>query len=584
MRLSAAAPPETRVAAAIARLWEEVQVLYERSQAYLAGGQQLDLMAGLRVQDDEGNTLDPDAVLDALARNVATTIVMEATRNKWLRDGIVELPPLPSPPAPAVFESGSTYLLAQCWRNWSLVEAGARFLGADLHCGPPCPDDTLSPEVDRVFLHRPPPTGHSDAERYGFVAHLRLLDRLHQSAMELQMDGRLARLYVGIDKGAALPPEHYVSSDELHALTVLTDVLGYDVIDDGAIAGGLRLVEWVRGYAVLKEIANQEGPPTAHTSATIPHMHGLGQLAATLEQCGLPASRVQAFLDSVSLWRRSRDAFDCPLVRVGSDSALLLAPLLQQLTIAPALLSNLATRDEHLKHKGKAFEAAVRALFNSHGIKAVYYKAKRDGEIYEYDALVIWDDWVFVFECKNHSLPGLEPDATYYFDLDVATAARQAHRLAGALKRYPDILQDALGAKVEQHRVVPCVIHSLPYARDGGLDGVCFTDYSALHRFLKRAVSRCRPALPGRRTHLDRAHPSRRLLACASPLGYRDARSAPHPLPGQGRAPASSSTYPQRKVLCHRCLPALRTRVGRTNRPVYLRSRGGEPGRRPSPD
>ena len=104
--------PETRVAAAVARLWDDVRVLFEKSESYLAGHTRLDARAGVRVKEEENNAFDPDAILDALARNIATTLGMEATPNEWLRDdGVVELPPLPCPSEPAVFESGSTNLL-----------------------------------------------------------------------------------------------------------------------------------------------------------------------------------------------------------------------------------------------------------------------------------------------------------------------------------------------------------------------------------------------------------------------------------------------------------------------------------------
>ena len=87
------------------------------------------------------------------------------------------------------------------------------------------------------------------------------------------------------------------------------------------------------------------------------------------------------------------------------------------------------------------------------------------------------------FECKNHSLPGLEPDATYYFDLE------------GRLRRAPSAsLSPRVGALPRHSREGPRagtgaapggpLCRPLPSLRAlRHLDGVCFTDYSALHRF-----------------------------------------------------------------------------------------------------
>ena len=477
--------PETRAAAALSRLWQELDALNETVENHLGSLDEFNAMSGGRVEDEDGNTISPDAVLVFLSRSIAMTLIMEARQNGWFRsDGIIELPLLPDASDDVLFEAGSAYMLALAWSHWRHMETGKRFLGGAIRRDPVDASFGLPEHITEVVRHLPSDGGPAEAEGYDAIATFRLQDRFTQVGLELEVKHRISRFCVGIEDGAALPPQQYVSWEEYQAVTMLADILGYDPIDDSSSPQGLRLVEWVRGYAVLKEMATDGSKIKGKApSARAIRVHEEEQLCFQLEKCGLEPTRARRFVHNVSLSRRSLDGFDCPLARVGSKGVVLLAPLLVSLNIVPALLSNLAREDEHLSSKGTAFEAAVRKVFTDKKITAVGFSASRGGATYEYDAVVPWDGYVFVFECKNRSLPSGEPASIYYFDLHVKKAADQARRLARALERHPDILRSQFGRSFEDHQIVPCVVHSLPYARLGDIDGVYFTDYSALTRF-----------------------------------------------------------------------------------------------------
>jgi hypothetical protein len=182
--------------------------------------------------------------------------------------------------------------------------------------------------------------------------------------------------------------------------------------------------------------------------------------------------------------------FDCPLIRLQDGNILLFAPAVADANIAMTVLSNLSNRGEQLSRKGSAFEEHIRDVFRRNNIPVFAFKATRDGEQFEYDAVVVWDDIIFVFECKNRSLSGNDPVQAYYFDLEVQSQARQAARLAEALQRYPDIVEKELGAGHVGKKIVPCVLHSLPYSRADPINGVYFTDASSLTRFLQQEYFR----------------------------------------------------------------------------------------------
>ena len=478
-------PSALRVAAVISRLWDEHQVIADATDRHLASPRRHEPMPNSQLQDDQGNSFSPDAALSRLSEIVSMTLVMEATQNQWFRtDGIVKLPNLPQASEQDRLEAFSTYLLALAWHHWQHMEKSARFLGGELRWH--LPDAAQNPKRPSTVSYTTPADGPSDAERYDVIASQRLQDQFFQSALPVALPHPISRRYVGIHNGAALPPQQIISWEEILAGSMLSDMLGYSIIHDQSKPRGLRLVEWIRGYTVLKELA--KGPETTDHKFPTPsplRIYDLDDLSRTLETCGLSRDAARAFIDNVSLSRRSRDCLDCPLVRVGSRGALLLAPLLLAQNIALALLSNLGRQGEHLGRKGAAFEVAVRDIFTRQNLNATTFKATRHGQVFQYDAVIPWDGYLFVFECKNRSLPAGEPASIYYFDLDVKSAARQTRRLTDALAHYPDILRTHLGKEFEQHQIIPCVVHSLPYARLGDIDGVYFTDYSALTRFFE---------------------------------------------------------------------------------------------------
>jgi hypothetical protein len=56
--------------------------------------------------------------------------------------------------------------------------------------------------------------------------------------------------------------------------------------------------------------------------------------------------------------------FDCPLIRLQDGKLLLFAPVVIDVNIAMAVLSNLSNRSQQLSREGKAFEAHIREVFS----------------------------------------------------------------------------------------------------------------------------------------------------------------------------------------------------------------------------
>lgn len=484
-------PATVRVGGSISRACYEYQDLIRRCDKTLTETKQLNLLSGLRVQDDDGNTFSADAVLEGLSEAVAMTLIMEAYKNDLFVGDTVVLPELPKVGEEERFQSGATQVLALFWRQWQRVDKRRRFLGGEfrVHSGDKKPPG-IPDAVETLIEYVPPENGLAEREVYDYLANTRLQDCLVQTFMEMEVEAGLSGKGVGITGGAALPPEQLVSGEEAHAGVSLSEALGYSIVDDDERPGGLRLLEWVRGYAVLKEIAQSHTVNNDVSGDAYAVLLAESELVGILQACGLDGDLASQFIARTCLHRSSRDMFDCPLVRVGPSSYLLFAPSVMNLNIALVVLSNLSNRGEELGRKGKAFEQSMREVFRKRGMEVFAFKVRRDGQEFEYDAVVPWQGHLFVFECKNRSLSGNEPVQTYYFDLEVASQAKQVRRLADALANHPDIIKQEMGSQYVGMKVIPCVLHSLPYSRISDLDGAYFTDASALTRFFDQPYFR----------------------------------------------------------------------------------------------
>jgi hypothetical protein len=475
-------PAEVQVSALIKRSCHEYKLFSGYLQKSLTAAKQINITQGFTFADADGNPVSMDGVLEGLSDSVSMTVIMEATRNSWFdAEGRVVLPDFPMVGDKERFEAGTTQIAAIAWRNWARVERRRRFLGGAI--GYISSDEFPKEWGGQVkALIKYEPSKSSDVEIYDSIANTRLQDRLKQTFMEMLING-LDKKGVGISKGAALPPKELISEEEGHAAVSICEVLGYSIFDDLERPGGLRLIEWIRGYTVLKEVAKDRTKKKATAGDDYAIVLDKSELVSVLQACGLAGDTATLFISNVSLHKSGRDMFDCPLIKLGETKYLLFAPSVIDLNTPMALLSNLSNRSAVLSKKGKAFESSMKTMLKKYGMQVFAFKAKREGQEYEYDIAMPWGDYLFIFECKNMSLSGNDPVQAYYFSLEVASEIRQVKRLAKALVDYPDIIQGNIGPEYVGKKIIPCVLHSLPYSRNDADDGVYFLDASALGRF-----------------------------------------------------------------------------------------------------
>jgi len=474
--------PEVRVAAYLRFALQAYSEVMQQHEEMARKHKQLTFPNDTFVPEKGGTPISVDAVVQALVAALSTSLIMESHKQRWHDDrGIVTLPRLPEVGEAETFQAGSTQALAICWGRWQRTEERRRFLGGKLEqfAAPGLPGWAPT-GATTATLYTP-----EETEFFDYAANERVLDRLGQQYMEMVTETQARHQVSGIAQPVGLMPAGFVSLRELHAAASLGDILKYEVTDDTERPGGLRFVEWLRGYAVLQQLADdahqgQRGEAGLTTILSRP------QLLSILERCGLTPPSAEHFIAHATLKTSSEDLFDTPLLQLHDDRLMVFGPALLTANLTVVVLSTLATLGESFSRKGRSLEAAVVNLLEEQQLHARGFKVTRDGQEYEYDAVLIWGDYVFVFECKNHSLSGNRPVSAYYFELGIRSAVRQVKRLVEALRKYPDILQTQMQVTLGAKTIVPCVLNSLPYARSGDIDGVYCTDSSILERFFSQ--------------------------------------------------------------------------------------------------
>jgi len=420
-----------RVSSTIKRACLEYKDLLHRTDKTLSEKKQLNLLSGILLQDENGNKFSSDAVLEGLSTTVAITLIMEAFKNNWFENEIIVLPELPEATEEDCFQAGATQIHALIWLHWQRMEKQRRFLGGDFCTlkGEKIPP-SFPKRIDELIEYHPPDGGLSEQEVYDYLANTRLKDRLIQTYTEMEMKCGLSKRGSGICGSPDLPPKDFVSGEEAHACVSLSETLGYSLVDDNARPGGLRLLEWVRGYAVLKEIASVQASSEKVSSNAFSILLSKTKLVGILQNCGLKGDLASRFIEVTCLRKLSHDLFDYPLIRVGASDYLLFGPAVIHTNFALVVLSNLASRGENLGRKEKAFEKSMQKFFHKQGMQVFSFKVHRNNQEYEFDAVLPWEGYMFVFECKNHSLSGREPEQVFYFDQETKSQAKQVKRLA----------------------------------------------------------------------------------------------------------------------------------------------------------
>lgn len=512
--------PEVQASAALYRAAFTYHDLTATFESAVRERKELTLQS-FRLTRDDGSTYSPDGVLAGINDVTTMTLLLLGHQHRWFdADEYLVLPNLTEPTDDEVYKAGLTEALAASWSRWERMEQRCRYFEGSLKIhkkgslpdGAPVEAETLV-EYEHVC----------EAEYADHIANQRLNDRFVQTFQEMLLQTNVQAKVSGIGGALDLPPGGLVSPLEGHACVSLSEILGYAIVDDREAPCGLRLIEWIRGYAVLQALARERYDEIGRIGLYF--NTGRAELIATLERLGLVGGSAERFIDLASLRASSRDLFDQPLIRMQDGSLLVFGPGILNADPARLTLSAIGNRGQQLSRKGKAFEREMLEFLRKRGLDAHTLKFRQDGKEYEYDVLLSWGDHIFIFECKNRTLSGHNPVAAYYFALEMAAAEGQVRRLADGLVRHADIVRQRTGIDVTDKVIVPCVLNSLPYAINCDDGEVYFTDASGLRRFFQE-----------RYFHLVRPHRLRRYATVLHRTAMKSLWSGERPTPSDLRA------------------------------------------------
>lgn len=427
-----------------------------------------------------GSSVDVDALTAAMTNAASMTLMIEAYQGEWFNaKDVLVLPSVPSfdPLLLPACELG--VISAMSWSYWKRIEESVRFLDGQLQTftGSELPASVV--DYNKATEYSQP---NPIIEVWDHISNKRLERYLTQSFFEMMGQTNLSDKATGLSQPLKIEPGALVSADEGHAAVMLCHALSRQIMDDKREYHGLRLVEWLRGYAVLQQYVRDNSNDTDPESLLVRvDKRGLKDL---LNRFGLADSKATKFI-SLTLFRRSsRDLFDHPVIETKGDFYLLFGPALKTAGLSQVILSTLSNLKCTFDEKGAAFEDYVLDLLNAQdGVEAKHFKTDRDGSNFEFDVLARFDDHIFLFECKTHALSNYVPQNIFYAMMTAEEDAGQVERLNDALSRYPDILDNLFGPGSSSLPRKACVLSTFPFAIPGGLGEVGFIDSSILSRF-----------------------------------------------------------------------------------------------------
>ncbi len=439
----------------------------------------------IMVKDPDGNEVNLDAAFSNIINTLSLTLKMLSFECKLLSEGKIVAPPMPPITDDHVFKAGSIQLYATTWSALEDIANRTLFFGGEItsmeNAG--FPRDTL-PEgfylkfADPLTFHRTP----SEIEVYDFLANRRLHSWALQNTIRLMLGTKL-RIPV-MAKGETAPSLSagpFVSEEEGITLTTLAEILSFDVFSDQERYHGLTLREWVRGYSSLKLMAEAKQADSCLV------MFDKAELEQGFRDFQIPDLCVSTLIHHLTFGQDSRDLYDSPLIRSQDDKYSLLADVLLTWNLPNVLFSRLGSLETQFEKKGKGFEDKVVSFFQGRNYPCKATSFSIDNAQYEYDALLLLDDTLFLIECKNTLLSSNHAVQALRYSKFIDDTVKQLKRLERGLRARPEVVESLFGRKLTDLTLVPMILNSLTYSR-APVDGVYVSDYSALCKFFDEST------------------------------------------------------------------------------------------------
>lgn len=448
------------------------------------------------IESIDGQQIHVDAVLNAAIEAASKAILMECYHDPAVLDSNKAVC-LEERPANISEGSGigqQNFVSAFLWSKLEEADTLLRYTDAEVQNI----DHTEMPEPIREQLRDlPVPKLYQlrVSPDYQFwqvleeISKERITGRMIQLISELMTDARFESIRESIKEDAPIPPLGYMEEEELvAAMTIRRFVVGDDS-DLSELYGGLSLAEWIRGFTVLKTIvAEMSNHMTGDASVEgLLAQKSLKCILESLNCAGLSSDAASKFVNNACFGRaKSADLYDRPLLAMNNGNAVIYGPGVLTANLARVILSISATYSPQSDSRGGRFEKQVIEMFKTNNIFCEPLHFYDDeGSEFEFDAIVVWDNFVFNFECKSRSAVVDSPVARKYFRMESQKQATQVNRQLRGLANNLAKAETKLNVKLDGKTLVGCVVSLFPYSIPKGIEGVFFADFSSLQRFFK---------------------------------------------------------------------------------------------------
>jgi len=433
--------------------------------------------------DEEGNEVNPDAEITAICDVAAMTCLAEGFANNWFDNkGVLILPSLPSLSHEEQKVSEKVSVNALFWRNWQSVDEHRRFLGGNIktYKKPNLPKWVGESKKIEVALEYHPP--HDKIERLDSIANDRWKRQLLQNFMQMLGQTKLQDQATGLTKPLTLKLGDFVSENEGLTRIALCETVYHHINNSPIKYHGLRLVEWVRGFAILQQYILDNFEKSK--PETLLPCNAYEDWIELLTTYGLNKNASKIFIRHVRFKRSSRDLYDAPFLTLADNTLCLFGPAMNSANLVEVVLSALNRLGTQYDEKGYDFETYMLNFLNKQdGVEAKTKTVTRNGEEFQYDILMKFDNMIFHFEQKNCSLSKGIPQRIYYDYKRVKKHVKQTTRLANALDENPEILNDLFGQGSSELPRVDAVLYARPYSIPGGIHDIFVYDAPSLCRF-----------------------------------------------------------------------------------------------------
>lgn len=251
-----------------------------------------------------------------------------------------------------------------------------------------------------------------------------------------------------------------------------------NIENDNSHYNGLTIKEWFFSFLSLRE------------ASAVYKFNSISseEIEKYFIKNGIHTSKHLHIINSLTYKKEKRaDLYDTPLIKI-SDGSYLIFPLsIKTSNLEKVLFSIFSKLEMQITDKGKIFEKEVIRSLKRIENEGKFFKTSEinfsvKGEEkpqYQYDAILEWDDYIFIIECKNRSIATTESISLNQFEKKIDDYITQVNRLeCGLIKN-----TNKHNINIKGKNIIKVVLNSLPFALDYAIENTYLIDYSSFLRF-----------------------------------------------------------------------------------------------------